>query len=525
MNSSTKLNFILTSVAVVTITLSSFCGWVLYQAEERSITREFSKDVDERAASIYREMLINFEPLRSLAILFNGDAIPEYTRFQNEAQGILSRHSDIQALEWIPRITHSERPQFVSRIRQYFPDYEIKEQNEQGQIVIAGTRQAYFPIYYVEPLETNEVALGFDISSSASRLEKLEQSRDGGMPLATASTMIVQDNGKSKWFFAFLPIYRGDSSTVEQRRKNLLGFILGIYRSEDIFTSSALSNRELGIDMTLEDITLSSESQILYIHKSRTGFPVYEDLVYHKELPDIWGRKWALIASPTVNYINSRRGMLPLIMFGIGIAFTVFIVWYIRMNERRTATIQKIVTEKTNELSEANRKLELLSRADALTGIANRRTMDEVLNQEWLRAIRNQSSLSFILIDIDYFKYYNDNYGHVMGDKCLKKVAVTLQAIPRRAADLVARYGGEEFALVLAETENAKSVAEECRRAIEALQIPHLFSDNANILTISVGLCTCIPESGTSPNLIIDSADKALYNAKRSGRNRVISLC
>lgn len=525
MNSSAKLNFILTSVVFVNITLSSFCGWIFYQVEEQSITREFKKDVDERAALIYRELLINFEPLRSLAILFGGESTPGYARFQNESQKILRRHGDIQALEWIPRIAHSERAQYVSRIRQYFPDYEIKEQDEQGLMMSAEARQTYFPVYYVEPLKSNETALGFDISSGATRLDKLKQSRDNGMPLATASTMIVQDSGKAKWFFAFLPIYRGDPSTVEQRRENLLGFVLGVYRINGIFTSSALSRKELGMEMTLKDITSSSESDILYIHASRTGSPVFDNLVYHKTLPTIWGRKWELVASPTIKYIDSRRSMLPLIIFGIGIVFSVFIVWYIRMSERRAVTIQEIVTKKTNELSEANRKLKLLSRADALTEIANRRTMDEVLNQEWLRASRNGTSLSFILIDVDYFKHYNDYYGHVMGDDCLKRVAATLQAIPRRATDLVARYGGEEFALVLAETEHAKSVAEDCRRAIEALQIQHQFSEIADIVTISVGLCTCIPKSGTSPNLIIDAADKALYNAKRSGRNRVISLC
>jgi diguanylate cyclase (GGDEF)-like protein len=116
---------------------------------------------------------------------------------------------------------------------------------------------------------------------------------------------------------------------------------------------------------------------------------------------------------------------------------------------------------------------------------------------------------------------YNDNYGHVMGDECLNLVAATLKEIPSRPTDLVARYGGEEFALVLAETTSAQTVAEECRRSIEGLQIQHGFSDTTDVVTISVGACTCSPTSGTNPRMIIDSADKALYKAKKTGRNRV----
>lgn len=191
------------------------------------------------------------------------------------------------------------------------------------------------------------------------------------------------------------------------------------------------------------------------------------------------------------------------------------------MNVQRTVSIKKMVREKTNELSEANKKLELLSHIDGLTGIANRRTMDDVLNKEWLRAIRNKSSLVFILIDIDFFKLYNDHYGHLMGDECLKKVAAALNTIPRRSNDLLARYGGEEFALILPETEDAETVAEDCRRTIEELQIQHSFSKIADVVTISVGYSIATPKYREKPAVVIESADKAMYQAKETGRNKV----
>ena len=200
---------------------------------------------------------------------------------------------------------------------------------------------------------------------------------------------------------------------------------------------------------------------------------------------------------------------------------------YLSVSSGRTTqsivVIQDVTEQKQVELrlDKSRKELEFLSRTDALTGIANRRCMDEFIDKEWPRAIRNKSSISFILVDIDFFKLYNDNYGHIEGDECLKRVATKLKSLVRRPGDLIARYGGEEFALVLAETTSAQTVAEDCRRSIEELQIQHGFSDAADVVTISVGVCTCSPTSGTNPRMIVDSADKALYKAKKIGRNRV----
>lgn len=508
-------------VVITGVFLSGLSGWLLYKLEEKAIISEFRKDVNERAASLQREVAINFEVLRSLAILFNGNSEPEFEQFSIEAKKILSRHHDIQALEWIPRVIHSARATFESKQQQDFPEFEITERKEQGHMVTAEERQEYFPVHYIEPLIGNEAAFGFDLASNPTRLEALEKSRDTAEPQATASITLVQEHGNQKGFLAFLPIYKGIPSTVAKRYDNLTGFVLGVYRIGDIFTSSALSDEPLGIEMKLVDETVSSGHDILYTHKSRTGLTVHESIKYRKELPGIWGRKWSLIASPTLNYIAVRRDMLPLTTFVSGIIFTLFIALYVQIISRRAATIQRIVVEKTIELNEANKKLEMLSRTDGLTGIANRRFMDEFLDKEWLRAIRNKSFISFVLMDIDFFKLYNDNYGHLEGDECLKKVAAKLKNLVHRPGDIVARYGGEEFALVLTDTEEAEYVANNCRQSIEELQIPHEFSKAINVVTISVGLCTVVPEKGTDPRWIIDYADKALYNAKETGRNRV----
>ena len=177
------------------------------------------------------------------------------------------------------------------------------------------------------------------------------------------------------------------------------------------------------------------------------------------------------------------------------------------------------------ELKEANKQLESLSFLDGLTGIANRRRFDEVLEQEWRRAVRQGNALSLILCDIDAFKPYNDGYGHQQGDECLRTVAQTLARYPHRAGDLVARYGGEEFAVVLPNTDvrGANVVAEKLRADVEALRLPHDCSPYGSNVTLSAGVASLTPRQKDDLATFVNQADRALYEAKHAGRNCVRS--
>jgi len=170
-----------------------------------------------------------------------------------------------------------------------------------------------------------------------------------------------------------------------------------------------------------------------------------------------------------------------------------------------------------------NKQLESLSFHDALTGVANRRMYDRTMAAEWGRALRQQTPISLILIDVDHFKQYNDHYGHVMGDECLVKVAEALSGVSGRSTDLLARYGGEEFVLMLPNTdrEAALVLAERCRAAVAELRIPHAASDVCDVVTVSAGLSTMVPSESAEPASLFDTADKMLYLAKQKGRNCV----
>jgi diguanylate cyclase (GGDEF)-like protein len=188
------------------------------------------------------------------------------------------------------------------------------------------------------------------------------------------------------------------------------------------------------------------------------------------------------------------------------------------------ASLERKVSERTEALEEANRRLALLSITDPLTGLANRRHFAQVLEAEWLRALRPHTPISAVMVDIDQFKLYNDHYGHLAGDACLRLVATTLGAGFRQGTDLVARYGGEEFAIILpgADIGAARQVAERARQAVAALEEPHVTAQHG-IVTVSMGIASMLPSREVSPERLLAQADGALYEAKQNGRNRIAS--
>jgi diguanylate cyclase (GGDEF)-like protein len=194
---------------------------------------------------------------------------------------------------------------------------------------------------------------------------------------------------------------------------------------------------------------------------------------------------------------------------------------------QRLHDMRNTLVETARQLDSANRQLQRLSTLDGLTGIANRRRFDEAMEIEWRRNARAATALSLIMIDVDFFKPYNDHYGHLMGDDSLRKVAGAMHQVLKRPGDLLARYGGEEFVAILPSTplSGGMLIAQQMRDAVSGLSIPHGASTAANVLTISVGLACGVPEHGTAPDKLTALADEMLYKAKQCGRNQVQFAC
>lgn len=215
--------------------------------------------------------------------------------------------------------------------------------------------------------------------------------------------------------------------------------------------------------------------------------------------------------------VRAQEFILTLCIIGIGFST---LINELRLRER---DLEERVRQRTSDLEASNNKLAALSQTDGLTGIANRRRFDEAMATEWQRAAREGKPLALLMLDVDYFKAYNDNYGHQAGDDCLRTIAGLLGDKARRAGDLAARYGGEEFAVIAPATDesNAVNIAETIRIALEQLTLPHGAAP-CGIVTASIGVAVMTPGRGEQAQILVQRADAALYQAKQRGRNRVV---
>ncbi len=222
---------------------------------------------------------------------------------------------------------------------------------------------------------------------------------------------------------------------------------------------------------------------------------------------------WALSYAKTT--VNEQERISGFYGFAIDISHTV-------RTENALKQVNAEMKLSAEALKRVNAELKLSAIQDGLTRIPNRRRFDEVMDREWRRLARQRQPLSIILCDIDFFKRYNDSYGHQAGDACLQRVAQAIEAAIKRPSDLAARYGGEAFAIVLPNTEvkGALAVAERVRKAVRDLAILHEASGVDTCITLSLGVAETVPGPDSSPDELIGSADKALYSAKELGRNR-----
>ena len=206
-----------------------------------------------------------------------------------------------------------------------------------------------------------------------------------------------------------------------------------------------------------------------------------------------------------VEEYHSRRNTVLLVTVGIFFVSILVAVSVVRFSSRQFKHVSR------------------LSVVDEVTGTYNRRYFDMIIEEEWKRSMRDYTPISLIMIDIDYFKAYNDEYGHQMGDVCLYSVAKILSGQLKRASDFIARYGGEEFVVVLPNTnaENARLIASRLRRSVEEARIKSGNEDTSPWVTVSIGVATTTAEYDQSHSLLIDAADKCLYESKSKGRNRV----
>lgn len=476
-------------VILASLTFSALVAGSFYRQQRREILAGFKAEVDATGNQFFQELTFQFESLYLLKALFDGSTDVSDEEFQRVANETLARHSNILALGWVPQI---EDP----------------------------TGELSYPLDYLSPEQRRSELLGFNLAAVPSIRPVLEAGLTQQKLQAIVQFPLFANEPELRGLFALLPVPGTTNSNSDA--PPLRGFIAGFFNVDNLLGRLLEKHTDADIDLTLLDLSAGSQNSVLYHHQSPIGIPVTA-AAYLFELPAIAGHQIRLRALPTDNYLNRHSSRTPhLIMFS-GFIFTFLIAAYLRMTAVRSAEVEELVKARTRKLHETNDKLANLSMTDGLTDIANRRNFDSHLDVEWKRGIREQQPLTLILIDIDCFKAYNDHYGHLQGDNCLRRVAKVLHEQTSRPRDLVARYGGEEFALILPHTDCAsKSLGEQCRIAVETLALPHITSTVSDIITVSVGIASLIPQRGSQPVDLIAQADQALYHAKKTGRNRVV---
>ena len=504
----------ITKITVITmvcgISLAALIFKIVYDIQVDLWKKDFVHQSQKTIISLKSEIKSSERIL--LDILSFYEASPKVTResFKSYVSPILKRNKFIQALEWVPRVSSEDRKKVENQARSVgFVNFQFTERSKPGVLVKAGNRPEYYPVLFAEPFVGNESAMGFDLASESSRLKALEGSKKSGELLATNRVRLVQSQSDENGLLVFVPYYGG----VTHRDRKLKGFIVGAYRLEAMVNNAIDPYLEKGMNLTIYDGNKATNRNKIFA-KSKADFDLMR---YTKEIP-AFGKSWFVLFRGDKSFQDGIKWHPPIASAGGLLLLFLLISIVFEIHDFRT---------RHKLLSESNVQLEQLSNLDSLTGLANRRCFDENLEKELKRSSRDRTPLSLILLDVDYFKDFNDTYGHLVGDECLKQIAIVLQKTVERSHDLAARYGGEEFAVILPSTSMSGGlvIAERLRTLVEGLD---LTSPKASILqpiTISLGLVSLTSgERGITSKALIDQADKALYEAKKLGKNQVVHL-
>lgn len=383
---------ILATVAFFGIAIAAFSGWSVYRADLKSIEAEFRHDVEARARALERELALGTEVIHGVRGLFDASDDVRLDEFRLTASAILQRHPDIIALEWVPRIAAAQRFDFEQQGRALYGDFELTQLGEDGLRELAGQRDHYYPVLFVEPMAANMATRGVDIGSDPLRLQAIERTRDRNQPTATQAISLLQRSHHDRGILIMLPVYNGVPVSRESRRANLQGLVVGVFGLEALF-GEAIEGLDTGL-VTLRLLDGARDNVELYRTSSA---PQGWGITHRVMLKTFEQQQWLLEGSVGGAYFTARRSLLPWMVFGLGLGLVVAGSGYGILLMRRSQLVELQVELRTRELTEAKAELERLTRVDGLTGIANRRAFDERFEREWHRAQRDSNPLALLI--------------------------------------------------------------------------------------------------------------------------------
>jgi PAS domain S-box-containing protein len=332
--------------AILGVLLSALLFFIIRGWEKKNLQNELGNLALERVEILQNKMLGSLEVLHSVAAFYSASghvARHDFDKFVADAR---VRHPELQGLSWDPCVSDAQRAEFEAAARREgFTDFKFSEMDADGKLVAAGQRKEYVPVYFEQPFEKNEAAMGFDLTSNPQRKAALDKARDTGQPAATMPIRLVQETANQMGFLVLMPIYRGEHDTLEQRRENLTGFASAVFRIGDL-VESAWKNL-MRNDVSVHIVDRSNGNAPIYTHGAQAGAG---EPGVHQTL-NIAGVTWDVLFRPTPHYLAAHSLRQSWAALAAGLMISALLAAYIYRGMRRTAEIEQRVAERTAELS------------------------------------------------------------------------------------------------------------------------------------------------------------------------------
>ncbi|OOE62053.1 CHASE domain-containing protein [Salinivibrio kushneri] len=460
--------------ALIGVGFAALTAHLLYQKEQEAIRKELHKDVNNAAMALAREVNLGLELLYAVKNHFDAGHRLDARNFQPLTSGVLTRHPSFKSIEWVDIVMHHQRRHYVQGMEERgatSSQFNIVELDENNQLIPAQRRDMYFPLRFTSG-ENNEAAvIGFDLGSTPVTRQALKTSFNTGVPVATPATTIERAYGNVRGFLLIMPILLDPEQLGGEDTRDLRGFLVAVIDVNTLVNLAIDTVINDGINYTLIDSTDPNHRQVL--HTQRVELAQMKDSLAQQPANPIFfaGREWELIGYPTVRYMQARQSWVPLWTFLIGSGIFLLICYLLYRLQSRAYSVQVQVDQKTHALKEANSRLESMTKCDGLTGLYNRTQFEQELEREIQRALRDDTSLSLMVVEVQHLSNYNKQYGRMAGDQLIRQIAQVLDEMLKRPGDLVCRFTGSQFVAILPRTEGAERLAEECVAAVNRLQV------------------------------------------------------
>ena len=355
------------------IVFSLTVSHMVARQEQLNIQSQFNQAAKDRVQAASHAMSANVLVLESIHSLYLVSDEVSREEFRNFVQPFLNKVPGIQALEWIPRVSHTERAAYEQAARQDgLEDFHITVRRQQGRMHPAPVSKEYFPVYYVEPLERNEAAVGFDLASNQTRKAALDHSRDEAAVVGTARITLVQEKQRQYGFLIFLPVYAPDRvpETLAKRRETLRGFALGVFRIGDIIENAIVGLQEKNVTIAIYDLDATEGERFLYacnayeekqdaVRDGRSAPLAFKGIEPWRDQVIVGGRRWSLVCMPTAEFLSRRRRVSWGVFIG-GSILSVLLGAYLAGLVRQSKRPERVVAERTAALSNSERRLRTL---------------------------------------------------------------------------------------------------------------------------------------------------------------------